>query len=409
MIQLSKSNKEKTVPKCFIKLVASQTINMFGDAFSGLALTWFIVQTGSPMQVGINLALSFLPNIILAPFIGSVVDKVSRKFLMWISDIVRLFLDLILICFVIRGHFSISIIYVYSLFKAIVRIFYMPAQTSLVQQLSDQGNRVKVNAFLDISSRVAMIAGPILAGFSVRYFSMEIVLGIDAITFLLSAIIIYTIKVDEREVEQAAKSSYFTHVKEGLTYVRKYAWIIFLSLAFAFVNGGNALANVSRPFLVSEVLQLDSDAYGVMNSFASAGAIIASIFLVKSKPKHKNLSWIFISILIWGLGISLLSLAESFFMVVLIQVIAFSMGPVMSINANVFYQNEVPPSYMGRVYAIRNLISSLAMPVGFLFGDLVIRSFGISSSFIVSGAIIIVGAGFVLIAAKLHSKSALEG
>ncbi|MFP4457834.1 MAG: MFS transporter [Clostridia bacterium] len=390
----------------FRKVIISQTISMIGDSFSGLALTWFIVQTGNPMQVGLNLALAFIPSVVLAPFIGSIVDKVSRKFLLWMADLIRLLLDLILIIFVLKGYFTIQIIYIYSFLKAVARIFYLPAQTSIIQQLTNLHNRTKANAYQDFFSRISMVVGPILAGISVKYFPMELVLGIDAATFLLSAIIIISIQIDESKImAQGRKSRYLQHISEGLSYVKKHRWILLLSFAFAFVNGGNALANVARPFLVSEVFQLEADAFGVMNSFASIGAIVSAAILIKHKPKGKNLKYVINSILIWGLGVVILSIADTFIIAVLIQVVAFSMGSIMSINANVFYQNEIPPSYMGRVYAIRNLISSLAMPVGFLFGDLVIRNFGISNSFIVSGMIIILGAGFALIAAKIHEQS----
>ena len=90
---MSKEQKTSNKPlsTALIKLMVGQGVSMIGDSFTGLALMWFIVQTGSPMQVGINLALAFIPSVVFAPFIGSIVDRMSRKKLLISSDVLRFF------------------------------------------------------------------------------------------------------------------------------------------------------------------------------------------------------------------------------------------------------------------------------------------------------------------------------
>ncbi len=404
---MSKEQKTSNKPlsTALIKLMVGQGVSMIGDSFTGLALMWFIVQTGSPMQVGINLALAFIPSVVFAPFMGSIVDRISRKKLLISSDVLRFFLDGALIFFISIGWFSIYLIYLYSFLKAVVRLVYTPAQRAVIQQLTIPDQRIKANALQSLSAQIAMVSGPVLAGLAVKHLAMHWAIAIDAATFLISAIIIYCINIDESHIIKSnQKQSYWQQMHQGLVYVAKNRWIILLSFAYAFVNGGNALYGIARPYLIKDLLGLGADALGLLTSLGSLGAILTSAALMRIKLKGHKLNYVMIATVIWGGGVVLVSQATSFVIAATILFIAFSMGPVMGICNNVFYQNQIPSEFMGRVHAVRSFVSSLAMPVGFLFGASVINRFGISGSFVVSGTVILFGTIFVYAAKQLHGK-----
>ncbi len=389
----------------YIKLVIAQLISFIGDSFSNLALTWFIVQTGTPMQVGIRLTLIFMPNILFSPFVGGIVDRVSRKRLLWVIDLVRMIFDLILIYFISINMFTINLIYIYTFAQAVVRIFYNPSLSAIVQQLSTEETRMKANALQDLAMRVGGTVGPILAGIAVKYLSKTAVIGFDAITFLISALIVFSLTIDEEQfVKKASTISYGQNMIQGFKYIWQYKWIIVLSLAFAMVNGGSSLSAIARPYLIKDILDLDVDAFGLMTSLAGVGAILTSMLLVKYKPKRGATTLIAMAIAVSGISHFVLAQANSFIMVVLIQFPMFAMGPLMSINSNTFYQNNIAPEYMGRVGAARSLITTLSMPVGYLLGDAVINYFGIQGAFIVSGLVYMVGALLAVFAGYLHKS-----
>lgn len=139
MFDQSAKTPRETLDKSLKRIMFGQCISSIGDSFTALALTWFIVQTGSATQVGINLALRYLPTLTLAPFIGAIVDRVSRKKLLWVSDILRFFIDLILIVVITKGWFSIYIVYGYTVLTAVIRLFYNPSLGAVIQSLSTPG------------------------------------------------------------------------------------------------------------------------------------------------------------------------------------------------------------------------------------------------------------------------------
>ena len=62
------------------KLLLSEMIDRFGDSVDALAFTWLVYQiTGSAMWSAIVFALNMLPNVIVQPFAGAIVEKKDKK------------------------------------------------------------------------------------------------------------------------------------------------------------------------------------------------------------------------------------------------------------------------------------------------------------------------------------------
>lgn len=400
------SNDIKRLGKGLKKLYIAQTVSMIGDSFTDLAITWFILQTGNVVQMGTNFALIFLPEILFAPILGNIVDNLSRKKLMWITDLLRMALDAVLIIFILRSRFSIHLIYAFTFVKSTLRLIYTPAQMAVIQQLTDEKQRVKANAWQQVSFNIALIAGPIFAGFLVALLPMGYVIALDGLTFLISAALIYVTVVEEKHLHKKQHTApYFQQITDGFSYVNKNRWILVLSLAYAFLNGGNSLVNLAEPYLISDVLNLGSEALGIITAAASAGALAASLVLTKLRLKKHKLNYVFIAILIWGLGVLTLSIWSKFWMVIITVFVLYSMGPVMGVSSNAFYQNQVPSEFMGRVYAVRSMVSIVSMPIGFVFGISTVKFLGVRSTYLIAGAIICMGAFMALWAKSIHQKT----
>ncbi len=250
-----------------------------------------------------------------------------------------------------------------------------------------------------------MVVGPLLAGLAVKYLPTQGVVAIDSITFLVGSLIVMSVTLNENHIKkQRREHSYFKQMKDGLAYVGKRHWIILLSCSYAFYNGGNSLEAVVRPFLVKDQLGLGVDTLGYILSAGSFGALLISAALLRIKLKGHKLNYVILAILVRGAGVALLSTATNFPMLVIIMFVSTLPGPLLTINNNAFYQNEVPSEYMGRVFAVRSFVSTLAMPIGALFGSTFLKYFGISGSFVATGLIIMLGAGSAFLAKQMHDK-----
>lgn len=71
----------------YLKNLSAGIINKIGDNFDMLAISWLIYElTGSKFWFAINFTINAIPNLIIQPFIGAYIEKVSKKRIMVFAD-----------------------------------------------------------------------------------------------------------------------------------------------------------------------------------------------------------------------------------------------------------------------------------------------------------------------------------
>src|SRR3990167_4906087 len=99
---------------------SGQLISQIGDGISKLALLWFVYAiTGSPLKTSIIGLLQTIPPIVLGPVIGVYVDRLPKKLLLIVSDLLRALLIGLIPCLIPVESFTVTVLYVLVLLHAI--------------------------------------------------------------------------------------------------------------------------------------------------------------------------------------------------------------------------------------------------------------------------------------------------
>lgn len=380
----------------FLLLMGGQLISNLGDALAGLAVTWLIVElTNSTMARGLSLALSVLPVLLLSPFSGALVDRHRRKSILATSDCVRFLIDLLFGLVVLAGWVRVWQIYLFMVLRSAATIFYDPALNALIQLLVPPERLVKANGLQQLARNAAMVVGPALASLSLAKLGIGMVIIVDGLTFLFSAVVITYLQVPIDAVSPGRHGAYLVQLRDGWNYVRQRTWIIYLTSSFVLVNASSAILGVILPFIARDVLQMDLVNFGWLNSASAAGAVSAALLLVSINLRWSRRRVLTVTMLVTATAMALMTLTRTPLAAMAVLFLAGLAGPFMASTSNAMYQAVIPREYMGRVGVFRAIVSRSMQPVFFLFTGLLSQRLGYTSCLLIAAALPLLAAAMV--------------
>lgn len=178
--------------KNFIFFLISNTISSLGDYIYDIAIIVYLYQeTGSSLVLGSFFIFQFVPTLIFTPFIGTLIDKLDKKKIIIFTNILR-GLTLITLLF----NISTQTIFLTTLILGICDELNRATNNSIIPQVVETNQITKANSILSILDSSTMIIGPIIASFLLSTTSINGSIIINALSFLLSGIIISLIKIN---------------------------------------------------------------------------------------------------------------------------------------------------------------------------------------------------------------------
>ncbi|MEO7334856.1 MAG: MFS transporter, partial [Gemmatimonadales bacterium] len=119
----------------FSLLWMGQLVSFFGDRVHQVALGVLVLQRGSPLDVGIVFAATAVPNVLLGPLAGALVDRWDRRTTMIVCDVIRAGLVLLVPVVI---DVSIGLVYLVAFAVATVGLLFRPAKNAIVPLIVDE-------------------------------------------------------------------------------------------------------------------------------------------------------------------------------------------------------------------------------------------------------------------------------
>lgn len=174
----------------YIRLLLADTINRFGDSIDVIAYSWIMYEiAGSASLMALVVGLNFVPTVFLTPFAGAFVDRISKKRVMALADLLRFVFVAAIVTLYTTGLLSPALIVVFTLATSTVEAFRLPAGGAILPQLLEQEYYTLGKAANYSVSRISGLAGYMLAGGVIALLGAAGALWIDAATFLISSAI----------------------------------------------------------------------------------------------------------------------------------------------------------------------------------------------------------------------------
>jgi MFS family permease len=318
-----------------------------GTYLAAIALTVHIYdQTESGTWVAALLIADFLPIVVIGLLMGPLVDRLSRRWLMVVSDVMR-FGVFAALPFVDSPAAIVALAGV----AGVATGFFRPAAYAGLPNLVPDDELTNANSLLQTVETLAWMIGPVLGGLMLTVWSPSVPYAVNAVTFLVSALLIMRIPEAKLRSEESLTGGYWRDVADGVRLVLTSAPLRTVLVVWNVVILGSAAINVAEVVFAKDVLGSGDIGFGVIVGASGVGLAIGSYLAAPSLGKVGLRRHYVGSILLMALGWGGAALSTSIYMAVPF-VVAGSIGNGAAIVANqLFVQRGAPDRYRGRALA----------------------------------------------------------
>ena len=373
-MSMAGTQKGLILNKSFILLLISQNLSAFGDWFRTIASIGLIYAvTGKAANLSFLFISSMIPMILVSTFCSPLIDKLSRKTIMIVTDYIRLFIGLGFVLIVIND-LNINYMYLLLAMNGVCSGFYFPARSSIIPEIVDEKNLTRANSILATSFSTSMLIATGLGGVIGELLSVEYIFLIDAFTFLISGTLVIFIKTSsKRNTANSSRTSisYFGSIAEGFKIIKNKPviqssiWVL-MSREFAL-----SIVNVIFSLYILSVVKEGNLGLGLAYLASGLGQIIGGITLAKYfKKRELHISfykkWSTLSLILLGVT-HCISYQQPYFLLFLILVVIANIwySPIEVLYTTNIMKN-VTDDYRGRVFSSALALSRTAHILGFI-------------------------------------------
>lgn len=325
------------------------------------------------VAVGISLSLQFGPILLLGPFVGPLVDRVSGRAIILTTTIVELTLGLILGLAVVMGVATLPLVYALALGLGISQAFEAPARMAFVSELVGTGNIPNAIGMNSMMFNTSRLVGPALAGLSITTLGTGWTLTFAAACYAAAIVAIALLRQTEfHPVSKVAKAK--GQFGEGLAYIRSRPDIVVV-LVMALIVGALVFnfGIFSATMAVVE-FGLGAHDYGFMTSALAVGSIAGALLVARSR--RPRLSVIVVAALTIAVGAGLAAIAPTVTMFIVLYPILGLGAILMVATSNSYLQVSTDDKFRGRVMAIFSTVVIGGTPLGSPLTGFVANTFG---------------------------------
>jgi MFS family permease len=365
----------------FARFWAGQTVSNLGSSITLFALPLLVYElTGSAINLALTTAAQFVPHLLFGLFIGAWVDRLNRKRLMIVVDLLRAGAIGTIPLLAAFDALSVWWIYGTGFVMSTLTIFFDSSQFAAIPSLVSRRELVSANGRIQASFSAAQVAGPLLAGLLVSLLPLAGVVLVDASTFVVSAITLSLISTRfnaaDENAEPRTPSTIRRDVLTGLRYVMRNPVLRNLSLMLGFAN--LLAATIYSQIVLFADLQLGATRSQTAFIFA-AGAAGMTVFGLMAGRIRKRFG--FTRVAKWALILeSLLFVALGMMTNPWLGMVAFALieghAILFQIQATSMRQLIAPDHMLGRVMTIATVVAWSVIPLGSYLGGLVIEATG---------------------------------
>ena len=370
------------------RLSLIQFISYFGTWFSQVAIFSMIVAYGADeITIALTAAMAMLPAVILAPFIGIIIDRIEFKKLMLTLLLIEISMTLGFIFINSLEYIWVLMILIFLRSSAASMLF--SAEMSLFPKIV-QGRMLKnTNEIHSIIWSLCYALGMAVGGIATHFMGFDTAFLIDALLYGIAALLLLGLKLSLEKVHHT--DSNWQMFKDGFSYLISHKKILHLILLHAAIGltSFDALITLLADFQYKEFIAVPL-AIGWMNATRALGLMIGPFFISKIISKE-NIHYFFI---IQGLAIMLWSILEYNFYLALIAL--FITGLFITTLWSYTYlliQEETDTHYMGRVISYNDMFFMLSNVVTAMFIGYAAK-WGLS----LEGITFTLGMGFIVVA-----------
>ena len=349
-------------PPSFGLLALATLASGLGTWLAFVALTVDVYdRTHSATWVSALFIADFLPAIVIGLAAGTIVDRMQRRRLMIISDLIRV---VVFLALPFAG--SAGVIVALAAVAGFATGFFRPAVYAGLPNLVPDEELANANSVLQTIENAAWAVGPLLGGVLVAAMGPDAAYVINALTFLVSAALLTRIPGRLLQAAAAAGHGYWRDLAEGFALIRRSRALLTILAAWNVVMLATAGANVSEVVLAKEAFDAGDFGYGLLVGATGVGLAAGSL-LAGSVLESRALSAVYgtaIGVIALGMGVAAVS-PNVWIAAVCVAFVGAGNGAAVVCNA-LLVQRGAPDELRGRAFTVLMSSNYVVLGLGML-------------------------------------------
>lgn len=378
--------------KAFAIIWSGQFFSILTSSLVNFAIIiWLSLETGSAEMLAWAAIAGMLPQTLIGPFTGALIDRWDRKRIMMFAD------SFIALCtLVLAILFWLDIAQIWHIFgllglRSIGSAFHMPAMQASVPLLAPTDQLTRIAGVNQIIASVSQIAGPALGAMLITIWDIEYVLLFDVAGAMMAVTSLFFVHIPNPDKEENKERDILKEMKEGAMIIlrnRGLSLVFFYSILVVFFL---VPISVLFPLMTLEYFNGTEFQAGIIEAIWSVGALVGGAIMGAKVYKVNRVALVNWMYLLCGLTFFLSGILspDGFVWFAVLTAIGGVSGAVYNSAFTGLVQTKIDPTALGRVFSMFFTISLIPAMLGLIGIGFIADGLGLTTSFILSGAIII--------------------
>jgi MFS family permease len=361
--------------RLFILIWFGQIVSVTGSGLTNFALNiWVYQKTGSVTQFALLVVCNTLPFVFISPVAGVLADRLSRRWLMIISDFCAGLCTLSMALLYTSGRLEIWHIFLATAVSSACLGIQWPTYNASTTLLVPEQHLGRANGMNQLADGFARLVAPILAAILLGIIHLEGIIFIDFATMLFAQIFLLVLSfpevkapaIDTQLAKESKKASFLQEALEGFTYLHQRPGLLGVLLFVVIIN---FLVGVFDVVAIPLALSFASLVIvGTIFSFTCSGIVLGGAAITIWGRWQSYINTIFVSTLFAGVFILGAGLRPSLYLFSVFGFLFFLTVPAVNSSILAILQKKVTPNVQGRVFALQGAIATTSLSLGYAIG-----------------------------------------
>lgn len=375
--------------RSFMVLWVGQALSLLGSQIVQFALIWWLTRTtGSGTMLALASLVGLLPQVVLGPFVGVLVDRWNRRRVLIVADSVVALATVVLLLLFWSGDVATWQLFAVLFVRALGGTFHTPAMQASTPLMVPQKHLTRIQG-LDqmLNGGLNIVAAPIGA-LLVETLAMHQILLVDIVTAAFAVLPLLAVAIPQPPATPGLTASGFgAQLRAGFDYVRGWRPLLMLIGLVVLLNFVLPPAFSLLPLLVTDHFGGTAYHLSALNVAMSVGIISGGLLLSTWGGFKRRVVTSLVGLAGLGLGTLAIGIAPAdgfWFALVGIfvagQMMSLTNGPLRAI-----LQTVVTPAMQGRVFALIGSAATAMAPLGLAIAGPVADLVGVQAWFVAGG------------------------